>query len=273
MDLATTLRVPLGAKDFLRGVDPAFHADMANDAATEALTAHNLKRLREGQVRLYAESKRGLLICLQGMDGAGKDGVVTHVIGAMNPMGCRVYSFKQPSAEERAHDFLWRIHKCAPARGWISVFNRSHYEGVLVERVHKLVAPEAWQARYRQINEFERLLGDNGVTILKFFLHIGKKEQLERFKGRMDDPAKRWKVSEADYAEREHWDAYQNAYEDALAQCSPPNAPWFVVPADHKWFRNFAVSQIVADAFDALKIGPPQPRTDLAALRTKYHVG
>jgi PPK2 family polyphosphate:nucleotide phosphotransferase len=223
------------------------------------------------QFCLYAEGKRSLLICLQGLDAGGKDGVVRHVVGAMNPQGCRVQSFKQPTPIELAHDFLWRIEPQVPGRGEVVIFNRSHYEDVLVVRVHDIVPEKVWSARYEQINEFERRLVDNGTHILKFFLHISKEEQLARFKKRLDDPARRWKISEADYKERKFWDAYEAAYEDVLTKCSTNNSPWFVIPSDHKWFRDLAISNIIVDTMQDLGIEVPKPTVDIADIRKKYH--
>jgi PPK2 family polyphosphate:nucleotide phosphotransferase len=223
------------------------------------------------QFCLYAEGKRSLLICLQGLDAGGKDGVVRHVVGAMNPEGCRVQSFKQPTPIELAHDFLWRIEPQVPGRGEVVIFNRSHYEDVLVVRVHDIVPEKVWSARYEQINEFERRLVDNGTHILKFFLHISKEEQLARFKKRLDDPARRWKISEADYKERKFWDAYEAAYEDVLTKCSTNNSPWFVIPSDHKWFRDLAISNIIVDTMQDLGNEVPKPTVDIADIRKKYH--
>ena len=212
-----------------------------------------------------------MLIVLQGLDAAGKDGVVKHTLSAVNPLSCTATAFKTPSAEEAAHDFLWRYHKVAPAKGWMSIFNRSHYEAVLVERVHKLVPKKVWSKRYEEINAFERLLQRNGTTVIKLFLHMSKEEQLERFKDRLDDPQKRWKISEADYEERQFWDDYMEAYEAALTKTSTKNAPWYVVPSDHKHIRNFLASQIIADTLEELKISRPKPSVDLAEIRKKYH--
>lgn len=229
------------------------------------------QRLRELQQLLYAENKRGLLICLQAMDTGGKDGTIKHVLGYMNPQGCRVQSFKAPTAEEAAHDFLWRVHKVTPAHGEVVIFNRSHYEDVLVVRVHDLVAKKIWSQRYETINAFEKHLADNGVHILKFFLHISQEEQLKRFKKRLEDPGRQWKISEADYAERPYWDAYVQAYEEALRKCSTEWAPWYVIPADHKWFRNLAVSRIVVEYLEELDMNYPKPHVDLDVIKKKYH--
>lgn len=238
----------------------------SKEEAAERL-AKTIARLDDLQYRLYAEGRRSLLIVLQGMDTSGKDGVTRHVMTAFNPQGCRVVSFKVPSAEEAAHDFLWRIHRAAPARGEIVVFNRSHYEDVLVVRVHGLVPREVWSARYEAINRFERHLGENGTTVLKFFLHISAKEQRERLLARLEDPAKHWKFSEGDLAEREHWDAYQRAYEDALAKCSTREAPWYVIPADRKWYRDWAIAEIVAKTLERMAPRPPKVTLEVKRLR------
>src|SRR5579864_8057923 len=190
------------------------------------------------QSLLYAERKRSILIILQGMDAGGKDGTINHVMNAWNVQGARVTGFKQPTPEEAAHDFLWRIHPHVPAKGEIAIFNRSHYEDVLVTRVHGLIGKGACRTRYERIREFEDELADNDATILKFFLHIGKDEQLERFAARLDDPGRNWKISESDYTERVHWNSYMAAYEDAIAATSTKRVPWFVIPANLKWFRN-----------------------------------
>jgi PPK2 family polyphosphate:nucleotide phosphotransferase len=224
-------------------------------------------KLDDLQYLLYAERRRALLIVLQGLDASGKDGTIRHVMSGINPQGCRVTSFKEPSAEEKAHDFLWRIHAAAPKIGEFGVFNRSHYEDVLVVRVHNLVSKDIWSHRYDQINEFEGILTANNVVILKFFLHISKDEQKKRFLQRLDDPKKQWKISEADFNERKYWDEYQKAYEDALERCSPSHAPWFVIPANKKWFRNLAVSHIIVETLERMKIKLPTPSPDVKKLK------
>ena len=229
------------------------------------------KRLRDLQYLLYAENKQSLLIILQAMDAGGKDGTINHVLGSMNPQGTRVYGFKVPSAEEASHDFLWRIHQAAPHSGQVSIFNRSHYEDVLISRVHNLIPKKVWSKRYDLINDFEKNLSDSGTHILKFYLHISKDEQLRRFKHRLDDPTRHWKISESDYREREFWGDYTKAYEDVLCKCSTEHAPWFVIPADHKWFRNLAVSQIVVATLESLKMEFPKPTIDIKKVREKYH--
>lgn len=229
------------------------------------------QKLRDLQYLMYAEGRHSLLICLQGRDAAGKDGTINHVLGAMNPQGCTVTGFKVPSKEEAAHDFLWRYHKAAPARGQVAIFNRSHYEEVLVQRVHNMVPKKIWSKRYEHINDFERMLCENGTHILKFYLHIDPEEQLERFRQRIDDPARHWKISDADYAERPYWDAYTEAFEAALEKCSTKHAPWFIIPSNHKWFRNLAISRIVVETLDALDMKFPEPTVDINEIRKKYH--
>lgn len=234
------------------------HAAEAHGKHVEKLAAlHDL---------LYAEHKRSLLIILQGMDAAGKDGTIKHVMSGVNPQGCFVTSFKQPSTTELDHDFLWRIHAAVPARGTIGIFNRSQYEDVLVTRVHDLVPPPVWKKRYRQINDFERILVENNVHMLKFFLHESKAEQGRRFDERVHDPNKNWKSSQADFKERLHWDEYQAAYEDAIRRCSSKDAPWYVIPSDHKWFRNFAVAEIVVRTLESFHMRYPRGTPAAAAL-------
>jgi PPK2 family polyphosphate:nucleotide phosphotransferase len=230
-----------------------------------------VNKLRELQYLMYAEDRRSLLICLQGRDAAGKDGTINHVLSAMNPQGCSVTGFKVPSTEEAAHDFLWRYHRHAPGRGRVAIFNRSHYEEVLVQRVHAMVPEEVWSRRYQHINDFERMLAENGTHILKFYLHIDADEQLKRFRQRIEDPNRHWKISEGDYAERPFWDAYTAAFEDALEQCSTGQAPWFIIPSNHKWFRNLAVSRIVADTLESLNMRFPPPTVDIEEIKRKYH--
>ncbi len=263
-------RIPPGDRVHLSKFDPTYRG---KDSKKEALVKIAKLRDRMGdlQQQLFAERKRSLLICLQGLDAAGKDGVVKHVIGSMNPGGCHVANFKEPSPEELAHDFLWRIEAQTPKKGEIAIFNRSHYEDVLIVRVHNLVPRKVWSKRYDQINDFERHHVENGTRILKFFLHISKEEQLQRFEQRLDDPAKRWKISEADYTEREHWDDYLRAYDDALARCNTEGAPWFVIPSDHKWFRDLAISEILVAVMEAMNIQVPQPTVDIEEIRRKYH--
>lgn len=260
-----------GTRVRLKDFDPDFSDPGENKKSALAKIAKLQQRMDQLQYQLYAESKRSLLICLQAIDAGGKDGVVRHVIGAMNPEGCRVISFKAPSPVELAHDFLWRIEQHTPRRGEVAAFNRSHYEDVLIVRVHNLVAKSAWSKRYDQINDFERRLAASGTHILKFFLHISKQEQLQRFKRRLDDPARRWKISEADYSERELWDSYETAFEDAISKCTTEDAPWFVIPADRKWFRDLAIAQIIVETLGRMQIKLPEPSVNIAEIRRKFH--
>jgi PPK2 family polyphosphate:nucleotide phosphotransferase len=264
-------RVAPGKSVKLKDIDPAFKDRHENhqDAAEEIERCQ--KRLRAFQDLLYAEGRHSLLVCLQAMDAGGKDGTISHVLAAMNPKGCRVAGFKQPSVEEAAHDFLWRVHRVAPARGEVVIFNRSHYEGVLVERVHDLVPKSVWSRRYEQINAFEKALVENDTHILKFYLHISKEEQLARFKQRLDDPTKQWKISESDYKERGFWEDYMAAYEDAFSGCSTVYAPWFVIPANYKWFRNLAVARIIVEHLEGLNMKYPKPTVDIEHIRHDYH--
>ncbi len=271
MNYRKQFRIAPGSRVRLRDFDPQFADKQETKKSALPKIAKLQQRMDELQFQLNAEQKRSLLICLQAPDAGGKDGVVRHVIGAMNPQGCRVISFKQPSPEELAHDYLWRIEHPSPKRGEVVIFNRSHYEDVLIVRVHNLVPKRVWSERYQQINEFEQRLISSGTHILKFFLHISKEEQLRRFKRRLDDPARQWKISEADYSEREHWAGYETAYEDALSKCSTGDAPWFVIPSDRKWFRNLAISQIIVETMVKLRIELPEPMENIARIRRKYH--
>jgi PPK2 family polyphosphate:nucleotide phosphotransferase len=270
MDYRKKLVVDPGSRVRLKSIDPGFHGKHDEESAKAAL-AGEVARLTELQYRLYAEKKHALLVVLQGIDAAGKDGTCWHVLTAMNPQGTTVTGFKQPTEAELAHDFLWRVHAHTPARGQVAVFNRSHYEDVLVVRVHDLVPKAVWSRRYDQINAFERLLADSGTAVVKFFLYISPDEQLERFKARLDDPAKQWKISDGDYQERGFWGGYVKAYEAMLERCSTGHAPWYVIPSNHKWFRNLAVSRILADTLDDLKMKLPKPTVDLDAIRREYH--
>jgi PPK2 family polyphosphate:nucleotide phosphotransferase len=272
MNFTKRFRVDPGSKVDISTIDPGFHGPHANDVEAADELQHHLQRITELQRALYAERNHSLLIVLQGIDGAGKDGTCWHVIRAMDPQGVHVRGFKQPTAEEGDHDFLWRIHPHAPARGNVAIFNRSHYEDVLVVRVHKLAPKEIWKPRYDFINEWENLLAvENNTTILKFFLYISKEEQLARFKERLDDPTHQWKISSSDYTERNKWDDYIEAFEAALSRCSTAHAPWFIIPSNHKWFRNLAVSAIVADALEDMKIETPKPTVDIEEIRRLYH--
>jgi PPK2 family polyphosphate:nucleotide phosphotransferase len=217
-------------------------------------------RLEALQERLYAEGKHALLVVLQAMDGGGKDGTIRKVFDAVNPQGVRVVSFKQPSSEELAHDFLWRVHQQVPPKGYIGIFNRSHYEDVLVVRVNNLVPKRIWEKRYDQINHFEQSLAENGTRILKFFLHISKHEQKQRFQARLDEPEKHWKFSVGDLTVRQQWDDYMSAYEAVLSRCNTEYAPWHIVPANHKWYRNLVISRAIVNTLE--DINPQYPAAE-----------
>ena len=227
--------------------------------ATEAAFAGLHTELFGYQERLWAEDQRSLLVLLQAMDAGGKDGTVKHVFGGVNPQATRVTSFKQPTPLELRHDFLWRVHQAAPAHGEIGIFNRSHYEDVLAVRVHQLVPDKVWRARYDLINSFEETLDHGGTTIVKLFLHISKEEQERRLGERASDPDKRWKLAPTDWRERRFWDEYQTAYEEALHRTSTPHAPWYVIPADQKWYRNWVVSRILIETLKKMNPQYPAP--------------
>ncbi|OGN95578.1 MAG: polyphosphate kinase 2, partial [Chloroflexi bacterium RBG_13_50_21] len=267
MRYANEFRIKPGSKVNLGKIDAHYHGGYDNEESTISELNQYSQRLSELQAVMYAENKHALLIVLQAMDGGGKDGTIHHVMAAMNPQGCSVESFKVPTAEELAHDYLWRIHEHTPRKGHITVFNRSHYEDVLVVRVHNLVSKDIWSKRYNEINAFERQLVNSGTTVVKFFLHIDKEEQLKRFRDRLDEADKQWKISASDYTEREYWDDYQQAYMDALGKCSFNYAPWYVIPANHKWFRDLAVSQILVDTLETLNMKYPEPSVDLVSIK------
>lgn len=271
MDCRREFLVAPGDSIKLNKIDAGDTGKVKSREEAEAKLAELCTSLEDLQYRMYAEQKRSLLIVLQGRDAAGKDGTIRDVCSAFNPQACTVTSFKVPTALEAAHDFLWRCHAAVPPRGHVAIFNRSHYEDVLVVRVHKLVDKQVWSQRYDQINAFEDLLHDNRTQIVKFFLHIDRDEQLERFRKRLDDPRKRWKISDADYSERELWDDYTSAFEDVFEKCSTKRAPWFVIPSNHKWFRNLAIAQILVDTLDEMDMRLPEPTVDMNAIRQKYH--
>lgn len=227
----------------------------------------NRKRLDQLQALLAASGQHALLIVLQGMDTGGKDGTIRHIFTGVNPQGCDVTQFKVPTPLEARHDFLWRAHAAVPARGVIGIFNRSHYEDVLVVRVHKLISAKQAHRRMEEIVAWEEMLAANNVLILKFFLHISYKEQTQRLQDRISDPDKNWKISQADFAERKLWPDYQEAYEDALSRTSRKHAPWYIIPADHKWYRNAAISQILVHAMEGLKMRYPAPSIDLSKIK------
>jgi PPK2 family polyphosphate:nucleotide phosphotransferase len=228
--------------------------------------ALNAVEMAEMAKRLYAENKRGILLVLQGMDTAGKDGTIRSVMRGMNPTSCQVTSFKKPSAEELDHDFLWRCHKAVPAKGNIGIFNRSHYEEVLIVRVHSLVPESVWKTRYETINDFEKLLSDTGTRVVKCFLHISKETQRERLQERVDVPEKNWKFNPGDLAERKLWSQYQSAYEDALAKCNTDHSPWHITPSDKKWYRNLVISQLLKSVLEDLDPQYPPAESDYSGI-------
>jgi PPK2 family polyphosphate:nucleotide phosphotransferase len=260
-----------GEKHKVSDYQTGYTAGLNKDEAERLLT-ENTEKLAKLQDKLYAQDRYSVLVIFQAMDAAGKDGTVKHVMSGINPQGCQVYSFKQPSAEELDHDYLWRIYKCLPERGRIGIFNRSHYEDVLVAKVHPSIVlngklpkinkiedidDKFWKKRYRQINDLERHLTENGTIILKFFLNVSHEEQEKRFLARLDDESKNWKFSASDLKEREHWDDYMKAYSDMLTHTSTEDAPWYVIPADNKWFMRYAVGEIICDRINDLKLHYP----------------
>ncbi|HOX36396.1 MAG TPA: polyphosphate kinase 2 family protein [Candidatus Brocadiia bacterium] len=265
--LIERLAVKPGKRIRLKNIDASDTSGLKDKEEAAELLAKNTTRMGELQHLLYAENTRSLLIIFQAMDSGGKDGTIRHVMTGVNPQGCRVVSFKAPSAEELDYGFLWRIHRAIPPKGEIGIFNRSHYEDVLVVRVHNIVPKKIWQARYEQINAFEKLLCDSGMVIIKFFLHISKDEQKQRLQERLDDPSKHWKFDPSDLSEREHWDDYMEAYEDVFEKCNTKCAPWYIIPANKKWFRNLAVSQIIVETLESLDMQYPEPKNGVASLK------
>lgn len=265
--MAQPTLVKPGTRVKLKDRDPDYHAGLQKgDEEVEERIAQAREEMYSLQEWLYAEQERALLIVLQAMDTGGKDGTIKHVMRGLNPQGVHVASFKQPTPEELAHDFLWRVHRQTPRRGQIGVFNRSHYEDVLVVRVHDLVSKKVWERRYDQINEFEELLVESGTRLLKLFLYISKDEQKERLQSRLDNPKKNWKFAPADLEERKFWDDYIEAYEDALTRCSTKAAPWHIIPANRKWYRNLVVAELVRDELAAMNPKCPQPESDLSQI-------
>ncbi len=265
-DLSKALMASPGSKTRLKKIDPdETHGFDKKESA--GLLAKNIKQLSVLQYMLYAEARRSVLIVLQGIDAGGKDGTIRHVMSGMNPQGVTVTPFKVPDGEEKRHDYLWRIHKAVPQYGQIGIFNRSQYEDVLVVRVHDMAPKQQWSQRYEQINDFERMLSENGVKVLKFLLYISKDEQAKRFRERLEDPGKNWKFSTADLKEREYWDDYIEAYDEMLQKCSTEYAPWYVIPANRKWFRNLAVSQILVQTLEAMDLQFPKAASDISEIQ------
>jgi PPK2 family polyphosphate:nucleotide phosphotransferase len=271
MDYRQKFAVEVGHRPRLSKIDASYPGKHeSHEKAAPDIQAH-VERMAKLQYLLYADGNKSLLVVLQALDAAGKDGVIRHLFSGMNPQGTSVFGFKQPSKYEAAHDFLWRAHLRAPGKGEVVVFNRSYYEDVLVVRVHKLVPQSVWSKRYDLINDFEAMLSQNGTSILKFYLHVSPEEQLSRFKQRLDDPSRHWKISESDYSERELWPQYVEAYEDAMAATSTKHAPWYVIPSNHKWFRNLAISQVISDTMGEMGLKLPPTHVDIADIRRKYH--
>jgi len=262
------LRLPAGEKLHLAEMDASDTSSWPGgkrkgEAELPALRAE-LDRLQE---LFYADARRGLLVILQGMDTSGKDGVIRHVFEGVNPQGVRVSSFRSPTPEEFSHDFLWRIHRRTPSKGEIVIFNRSHYEDVLIARVHQLVPRKVWSKRFDAINAFERELVEEGVSVLKFFLHISAEEQRRRLRDRIEDPTKHWKLSAADFHERRYWADYLAAYEEMLRRTNTPWAPWYLLPSNHKWFRNLAISRILVEELKGMKLRYPEPSVNMSSLK------
>jgi PPK2 family polyphosphate:nucleotide phosphotransferase len=281
-DLSDRYCVCNGSKFRLKDFEADDTWKLKSKEHAEDLMKHSLNRLAELQGRLYAQNEWALLLIFQAMDAAGKDGTIKHVMSGVNPQGCQVFSFKAPSAEELDHDFLWRSHKCLPERGRIGIFNRSYYEETLVVRVHKeflakqklpakLVTKHIWKERFEDISNFERYLGHSGIIVRKFFLNVSKQEQKDRFLKRLDEPKKNWKFSAADITERRCWPQYMEAYEDAIRHTATEQAPWYVVPADHKWFTRLVVASVIVETLESLKLKfpevAPEVRKEFAAAR------
>lgn len=276
-------------KDFIVKPDTKISLDSRSTSDTgslkskkdaDAILKKNIKKMYKLQNMLYAYDRYSILLIFQAMDAAGKDGTIKHVMSGLNPQGTQVFSFKQPSPEELDHDYLWRIHRHVPERGRIGIFNRSHYEEVLIVRVHdliknqripkELISKEIWKTRYREINDFEKILHENGTVIIKFFLHVSKDEQKKRFLKRIDTPEKNWKFSSSDIDERKYWDKYQEAYSEAISATSKKYSPWFIIPADNKWFMRYAVSQVIVETMEEIKMSYPVLSKDQLAELNKY---
>ena len=265
-DITNKLMVTEGKKINLQKLSPEYDFSI-NEKKAEFVLKQNLKkRMSDLQYRLYAERKKALLIVFQGIDTSGKDSTIRHVISAFNPQSCTVKAFKEPTTEDLSHDFLWCIHKSAPAKGEIVIFNRSHYEDIIQPRVHKTIHKSIWSQRYEHINAFEKCLSDSSIKIIKFFLHISKEEQRKRLEERLNDPSKHWKVSERDMEDRKFWSSYTVAYQDIFKRCSNTWAPWYIIPANKKWFRNLAVGLIIVVTIERMKPKFPKPAINLSKI-------
>ncbi len=267
MKIDSPYLIPPKHKVRLKDHDSSDTGDLKSAEDAEPLLDKHRKRLDALQEVLYGGAERGLLVVLQGMDTAGKDGTIRHIFSGVNPQGCDVTAFKVPTPIEAHHDFLWRCHAAVPARGMIGIFNRSHYEDVLSPRVHGHMDGKTARLHMQEINDFEALLVDSGIAVLKFFLHISEDEQKKRLQARIDDPDKHWKLSASDFAERKFWDAYQECYEEIFEETSRKHAPWFVIPSDAKWYRNVAVSAIIVEALKSMKLQYPKTTVDVSTLK------
>jgi PPK2 family polyphosphate:nucleotide phosphotransferase len=265
-DIINKLMIAESKKIDLQKFNPDYDFSINKEEAEDVLERSLRKRMSDLQHRLYAERKKALLIVIQGVDTSGKDGTIRHVISAFNPQGCTVKAFKEPTAEDLSHDFLWRIHKGAPAKGEIVTFNRSHYEDIIQPRVHKTVRKSIWSQRYEYINSFERCLLDNGTKTIKFFLHISKEEQRKRLEERLTDPSKQWKISERDIEDLKFYNSYTAAYQDIIKKCSNLWAPWYIIPANKKWFRNLAVGLIIVNTLERMRPKFPKLATNLSKI-------
>jgi PPK2 family polyphosphate:nucleotide phosphotransferase len=265
-DIINKLMIAESKKIDLQKFNPDYDFSINKEEAEDVLERSLRKRMSDLQHRLYAERKKALLIVIQGVDTSGKDGTIRHVISAFNPQGCTVKAFKEPTAEDLSHDFLWRIHKGAPAKGEIVTFNRSHYEDIIQPRVHKTVRKSIWSQRYEYINSFERCLLDNGTKTIKFFLHISKEEQRKRLEERLTDPSKQWKISERDIEDLKFYNSYTAAYQDIIKRCSNLWAPWYIIPANKKWFRNLAVGLIIVNTLERMRPKFPKLATNLSKI-------
>ena len=266
-DLSRFLVKP-GVKINLKRIDTDYNGNLQKEQSKIELDKLHL-RMSNLQYKLHAEQKQSLLIVLQAMDAGGKDGTIRDVMHGFNPQGCKVTSYRSPNSEEISHDFLWRIHKSIPAKGEIGIFNRSHYGDVLIVRIHNMVPPRQWSKRFEHINNFEKMLTDEGVKILKFYLHISKEEQKKRLEKRLANPMKHWKIDEADFEERKHWNKYMKAYQDILEKCSTQWSPWHIIPSDKKWYRNLVIAQIITKTLENMNPKIPKPTIDITKLKTE----
>jgi PPK2 family polyphosphate:nucleotide phosphotransferase len=262
--LLDSLLIKPNTKIHLNKWNPIYLEQLNKEEAERILSQNLMNQMSNLQYKLFADKSQSLLIILQGLSAAGKDSTIRSVMGAFNPQSCRAISFKAPSEEELLHDYLWRIHKQIPAKGEIIIFNRSHYEDVIEVRIHKLISQTIWSKRYKQINEFENYLYENNINIIKLFLHISKNEQKRKLEERMRNPLKQWKITESDITEPKSYEEYMEAYEEAIWKCSTEWAPWYIIPADIKWLRNFAVAQILVSTLKSMKLKFPKPKIDLS---------